>query len=93
MAHIGDVAALFLAAYENPDAEGRYFAVRESWHWNDIYAELARIDPSLKLPPPYDGEQAAPTGFDFARRDSLGVKMRDVPEILRDAVNWARANL
>lgn len=93
MAHIEDVAALFLAAYENPAAEGRYFAVRESWHWNDIYAELRRIDPALKLPPPYEGEQAAPTGFDFDRRDSLGVKMRDVPEILADAVTWARANL
>ncbi len=93
MAHIEDVAALFLAAYENPEAEGRYFAVRESWHWNDIYAALGAIDPSLKLPPPYDGEQAAPTGFDFARRDSLGVAMRDIPEILSDAVMWARANL
>ncbi len=93
MAHIEDVAALFLAAYENPDANGRYFAVRESWHWNDIYAALARIGPSLKLPPPYEGEQAAPTGFDFARRDSLGVEMRDIPEVLSDAVRWARASL
>ncbi|NNF76788.1 MAG: NAD-dependent epimerase/dehydratase family protein [Rhizobiales bacterium] len=92
MAHIEDVAALFLAAFENPDAQGRYFAVRESWHWNDIYAALGKIDPSLILPSPYEGEQAAPTGFDFARRDSLGVKMRDIPEILSDAVTWARAN-
>lgn len=93
MAHIEDVAALFLSAYEDPTAEGRYFAVRESWHWNDIYAALRQIEPSLRLPEPCTGEQAAPTGFDFARRDTLGVKMRDVPEILADAVAWARANL
>ncbi len=93
MAHIEDVAALFLAAYENPRAEGRYFAVRESWHWNDIYAALRKIEPSLNLPAPFEGEQAAPTGFDFTRRDTLGVKMRDIPEILSEAVTWARANL
>ena len=92
MAHIEDVAALFLAAYENPTAEGRYFAVRESWHWNDIYRTLREIEPSLKLPPLYDGEQATPTGFDFTRRDSLGVKMRGIPKILADAVAWTKAN-
>jgi len=92
MAHIEDVAALFLAAYENPSASGRYFAVRESWHWNDIYRTLKEIEPSLKIPPPFEGAPAAPTGFDFTRRDSLGVKMRDIPEILKDAVDWVRAN-
>jgi nucleoside-diphosphate-sugar epimerase len=92
MAHIEDVAALFLAAYENPTPEGRYFAVRESWHWNDIYRTLRELEPSLKLPPLYDGEQATPTGFDFTRRDSLGVKMRGIPKILADAVAWTKAN-
>lgn len=93
MAHIEDVAALFLAAYESPTAEGRYFAVRESWHWNDIYRTLGEIEPSLTLPPFYEGEPAAPTGFDFTRRDSLGVTMRDIPEVLAAAVAWAKANL
>ena len=93
MAHIEDVAALFLAAYENPTAEGRYFAVRESWHWNDIYRTLREIEPSLKLPPLYNGAQATPTGFDFTRRDSLGVKMRGIPKILADAVAWTKANI
>ncbi len=93
MAHIEDVAALFLAAFENSAAQGRYFAVRASWHWNDIYATLGKIDHSMKIPAPYEGERAAPTGFDFARRDSLGVEMRDIPDILTDAVAWARANL
>jgi nucleoside-diphosphate-sugar epimerase len=92
MAHIEDVAALFLAAYENPTAEGRYFALRESWHWNDIYRTLQEIEPSLNVPPLYEGEPVLPTGFDFTRRDSLGVKMRDIPEILADAVAWTKAN-
>lgn len=93
MAHIEDVAALFIAAYENQSAEGRYFAVRESWHWNDIYAALRNIEPSMKIPQPYVGEPAQPTGFDFTRRDSLGVTMRDIPEILADAVAWAKRNI
>jgi nucleoside-diphosphate-sugar epimerase len=92
MAHIEDVAALFLAAYESPAAEGRFYALRESWHWNDIYRTLRQIEPTLHIPPLYEGEQAQPTGFDFARRDSLGVKMRDIPEVLADAVAWAKAN-
>ena len=92
MAHIEDVADLFLAAYESPTAEGRYFALRESWHWNDIYRTLAEIEPSMQIPPLYDGEPAEPTQFDFTRRDSLGVKMRDIPEILADAVAWTKAN-
>lgn len=93
MAHIEDVAALFLAAYESPTAEGRYFAVRESWHWNDIYRTLQEIEPTLAVPPLYEGVLAAPTGFDFTRRDSLGVPMRDIPEVLAAAVTWAKANL
>lgn len=92
MAHIEDIADLFLAAYESPTAEGRYFAVRESWHWNDIYAALRDIEPSMTIPEPYQGALAEPTGFDFTRRDSLGVKMRDIPEILADAVQWCKAH-
>ncbi|MEQ8653635.1 MAG: NAD-dependent epimerase/dehydratase family protein [Kiloniellales bacterium] len=92
MAHIDDVAALFLAAYESPTAEGRYYALRESWHWNDIYAELRKLDPSITVPDPYSGAPAAPTAFDFTRRDSLGVSLRGIPEILADAVAWAQAN-
>ena len=93
MAHIEDVAALFLAAYENPEAEGRYYALRESWHWNDIYRCLREIEPSLHIPPLYEGEQVVPTQFDFTRRDSLGVQMRDIPEVLAEAVAWSKASL
>jgi nucleoside-diphosphate-sugar epimerase len=92
MAHIDDIAALFLAAYESPTAKGRYYALRESWHWNDIYKTLKQIEPTLAIPPLYQGEPAIPTQFDFTRRDSLGVKLRDIPEILADAVRWAKAS-
>ena len=91
MAHIEDVAALFLAAYESPTAEGRYYALRESWHWNDIYRTLRQIEPSLHIPPLYEGEQAEPIGFDFTRRDSLGVKMRDIPRCW--LMRWPGPNL
>ncbi len=93
MAHIDDVAALFLAALESPTAEGRYYALRESWHWNDIYAELRRIEPSITGPSPYEGTPVAPTAFDFQRRNSLGVAFREIPDILADAVAWSRASL
>ncbi len=92
MTHIDDIAALFMAAYESPTAEGRYYAVRESWHWNDVYRMLKKIEPSLAIPPLFEGEEVTPTQFDFTRRDSLGIKLRDIPDILTDAVAWAKAN-
>ncbi len=89
--HLHDLADLFLAAYENANASGRYFGVYDSWHWQDIYAELENLIPGLKVPAPLDVEPAPPTGFDFSRRDSLGVTVRDIPTILRDTVEWIRS--
>lgn len=92
MIHLHDLAALFLAAYENPDASGRYFGVYDSWHWQDIYAELKKLLPDMKLPAPLTEEPVAPTGFDFTRRDSLGVNVRDIPTMLRETVEWLKSD-
>ncbi len=88
MIHLHDLAGLFLAAYENPNASGRYFGVYDSWHWQDIYAELHKILPDMKLPDPLTETPVPPTGFDFTRRDSLGVALRDIPILLRETVAW-----
>jgi len=90
MIHLEDLARLFLAAYENPQASGRYFAVYDSWHWQDIYHELAELIPDMAMPAPLGEIPQPPTGFDFTRRDSLGVKLRDIPTLLRDTVTWIR---
>ncbi len=58
-----------------------------SFHWADILGTLAEIQPSYKVPPKaYDGEDVRPTQFDNTRRDSLGVKLRGIKEIMTDAV-------
>lgn len=88
MSHVEDVARLFLAAYEKPDARGRYFAVYDSVPWRDIYAEIARHVPDAQLPAPLEGEPEEPTRFDFTRRDSLGVTMRDIPTTIRETFEW-----
>ena len=90
--HLHDLAALFLAAYENPDASGRYYGVVESWHWQDIYAALQELIPQMKMPEPLSESPAQPTGFDFSRRDSLGVQLRDVPTLLRETVEWIKSD-
>lgn len=90
MAHLDDVAALFLAAYENPTAEGRYFAVRDSWAWADIYGALTPLLPESALPAPADATPEEPTRFDFTRRDSLGVTFRDIPTTLAETVEWLK---
>ncbi|MEM7190755.1 MAG: dihydroflavonol 4-reductase, partial [Pseudomonadota bacterium] len=92
MAHIHDVADLFMAAYENPDASGRYYAVYDSWHWQDIYDVLTPLMPEMVTPEPWTGDKATPTGFDFTRRDSLGVNMRDIPMALTETVRWLQGH-
>jgi nucleoside-diphosphate-sugar epimerase len=90
MSHLHDLAALFLAAYENPDASGRYFGVYDSWHWQDIYAELRKLLPDMQMPSALEEPAVPATGFDFTRRDTLGVSMRDIPTLLRETIDWLR---
>ena len=92
MIHLHDLAALFLAAYENPAASGRYFGVYASWHWQDIYAALQKLLPTMQMPAPIEGTPVTPTGFDTTRRDSLRVPVRDIPTLLKDTLDWLKAN-
>ena len=92
MIHLEDLAKLFLAAYENSDASGRYFGVFDSLHWQDIYAECQKILPNMRMPNPLTERAAAPTGFDFTRRNSLGVTVRDFPTLLRQTIQWLQTN-
>jgi len=92
MIHLHDLAALFLAAYENPNASGRYFGVYDSLHWQDIYAECQKILPDMQMPAPITEAAARPTGFDFSRRDSLGVAIRDFPTSLRQTIEWIKSD-
>jgi len=92
MIHLHDLAALFLAAYENPEASGRYFGVYDSWHWQDIYAELQRLLPDMKMPEALSEPPVPATGFDVTRRDSLGVPVRDIPTLLRETVEWIKTD-
>ena len=89
--HLQDLARLFLAAYENPTASGRYFGVLDSFHWNDIYKECQKLIPNMQMPQTVSEDHIAPTQFDFKRRDSLGVKIRDFPTIMRETVDWIKS--
>ena len=90
--HLQDLARLFLAAYEDSSASGRYFGVLESFHWNDIYKECQKLIPDMLMPEPILEDPVAPTQFDFKRRDSLGIKIRDFPTIMRETVEWLKSN-
>jgi nucleoside-diphosphate-sugar epimerase len=92
MIDVQDLASLFFAAYENEDAHGRYFAMFESWHYQDIYAELEKLIPEAEMPEPLMETALPATGFDFTRRDSLGVSLSSIPTILRQTVASLRVN-
>ncbi len=91
MIHLRDLANLFLAAFENDHASGRYFGVWGSLHWKDIYAECHKVLPNMRMPDPIGEPAVAPTGFDFSRRDSLGVNIRDFPTFLRQTIEWIQS--
>ena len=46
----------------------------------------------MKMPEPFNGNSDEPTGFDFSRRDSLGVKIRGFSTILKDTIEWIKSN-
>ena len=92
MIHLVDLANLFLAAYENPNATGRYFGVCGSLHWKEIYEECAKLIPNMVQPTPLTEQPLPATTFDFSRRDSLGVSIRDFPTLLKETVDWIKSD-
>lgn len=87
MIDVRDLAALHIAALENESASGRYFGVKQSWHWRDILAALERVVPSYSMPQ-IDPDEAPvrPTQFDLTRQQSLGVEVRDLDATLEGVV-------
>ena len=47
--------------------------------------------PEMRMPEPMSEDPVAPTQFDFKRRDSLGIKIRDFPTIMRETVEWIKS--
>eukprot|EP00094_Tigriopus_californicus_P001268 TCALIF_01229-PA protein Name:"Similar to A Dihydroflavonol-4-reductase (Dianthus caryophyllus)" AED:0.36 eAED:0.42 QI:0/0/0/0.28/1/1/7/0/310 len=89
---VRDLAALELAAVENPHAAGRYFGVLRSFHWKEIMEAIHEVHPEFEVPPVgYEGDDVRPTQFDHSRKESLGVKLRDLKTILHDAINDLKA--
>jgi len=83
MIDVNDLAKLHIAALENETASGRYFALKKSWHWKEILNVLSELYPAYTPPAwPAGIAPAKVTEFDFARRDSLGVELKDLDEIL-----------
>ena len=78
-----DLAALHVNALERDDASGRYFGVKQSWHWRDILEALERASPGYKMPgPKSDDAPVRATQFDLTRQNSLGVAVRGLDEML-----------
>ena len=86
--HVQDLALLHIACMETEDASGRYFGVNQSWAWEEILAELKKVHPPYN-PPPKKYETLNPvTRFNNDRRESLGVKLGSLEDILRDTVKY-----
>lgn len=86
--HVDDLAALHASALEHEDASGRYFGVKQSWHWQDILEALERVHPDYEAPAWPDAEpRSEPTGYDLSRQNTLDVNVRGLDAILQAAVD------
>ena len=90
MIHLRDLAKIFLAVYENPNASGRYFGVYKSFHWHDIYYECKKLIPNMKMPMALSDKCFEPTVFNFKRRDTLNVYIKDFPTTLKETIEWLK---
>lgn len=82
---VRDCAAQHVAAMEMEDKAGRFMSLDCSIHWNDLAVLMKSLYPSMPAAEPVEGELRPVTRFDRARQDSLGVPVRPVPEILKEA--------
>lgn len=84
---VRDLAALHAAALESPDASGRYFGVKRSWHWQEILEAFGRVHSGYEAPEwPAGEERSEPTGYDLTRQAQLGVTLRGLDAIVSGAV-------
>lgn len=87
MIDVRDLAKLHVNALESDTAEGRYFGVKQSWHWQDILDAVKQAHPEYVVPPfPEDETRARATQFDLTRQNSLGVELRGLDEIVQGVV-------
>ena len=86
---VRDLAALQVRAFEQPEAHGRYFAVKRSWPWRDILAALEQLCPPYSMPAQAP-EPDEPSAYDLSRQETLGHTPRDLHEILEGALGELR---
>ena len=84
---VRDLAALHVNALENAQASGRYFGVKQSWHWRDILKGLERACPAYTMPTPDPDEvPVRATQFDLSRQNALGVTVRGLDDMFAGLV-------
>lgn len=47
---VKDVGVAHILAYENPEANGRYYLAEDCYHQSDVVNILRELCPNLKLP-------------------------------------------
>lgn len=90
MIHCEDLAQLHVACMDKKEASGRYFGVNRSWPWEDILKAVEKkLGPGKYKMPPKNYEKLNPvTLFDNTRRNSLGVELKGLDEIVGDTIDY-----
>lgn len=83
---VRDLAKLHVAALTSSDAAGRYFAVKNSWHWQDLLESFERAADDYVAPKWPGEERQTPTGYDLTRQSQLGVEVRELDAIIDGVV-------
>lgn len=83
---VRDCAAQHVAGMEL-EKEGRFMSLDRSLHWNDLALLMKELYPAMPSAEPFNGELCKVTEFDRTRQESLGVPVRKIPEILKEAAD------
>lgn len=85
---VKDCAAMHVAAVENRNIVGRYFAVVESWHWNNILTTMQELYSDMPPFTLHEGDVIRPTKFNSDRMNSLGVNVRSIRTMLNESISF-----
>ena len=87
MIDVRDLAKLHVNALESATAQGRYFGVKQSWHWQEILNAVKRAYPTYVVPTfPADETPVRATQFDLTRQNSLACDIRGLDEIVQGVI-------
>ena len=87
--HVQDVARMHIAVLEQPEVNGRFLCVGESWHWNDFVQFLHPTQDAQTLQLYGGNDKVRPKQYSTERRDSISaVDIRSMATAIEESIEY-----